>query len=73
MTHSGGKPHAVGDRGQRYEIRCTGYPKDIESVIGWGEKADGAMRMAMGILKAPGARTAKIVDRQEKTETEVTR
>jgi hypothetical protein len=22
VTHSGGKPHAVGDRGQRYEIWC---------------------------------------------------
>lgn len=33
MTHSGGKPHTnVGDRGQRYELRVTGYPKPEETV-----------------------------------------
>lgn len=32
MTHSGGKPHAVGDRGQRYEVRMAGYPMPDQPV-----------------------------------------
>ena len=65
MTWGGGKPHAVGDRGQRYEVRATGYPRKERSVIGWTESLDGAERMMVGILKAPGCTSAEIFDRQE--------
>ena len=65
MTHSGGKPHNVGDRGQRYEVRATGYPKDGESVIGWAPTLDGASNMAAAIRKAPGCTSTAIWDRQE--------
>ena len=66
VTHSGGKPHTtVGDRGQRYEIRMTGYPKDGENVLGWSNTLDGAEEMKNAILQAPGCTSATIFDRQE--------
>lgn len=65
MTHSGGKPHAVGDRGQRYEVRATGYPKTEESIIGWSDGLDGAEKMAAAIRQAPGCTSTVIWDRQE--------
>ncbi|WP_439398972.1 hypothetical protein ACRQ5Q_16665 [Bradyrhizobium sp. PMVTL-01] len=67
MTHSGGKPHNVGDKGQRYEVLANGYPTDQDdNVIGWTETLDGAERMMSAILKAPGCTSASIFDRQEK-------
>jgi hypothetical protein len=65
VTHSGGKPHNVGDKGQRYEVRATGYPKDELSVIGWCPTLDGAERMASAIRQAPGCLSTEIFDRQE--------
>ena len=67
MTHSGGKPHNVGDKGQRYEVLAHGYPKNEEdNVIGWSDTLEGAERMMAAILKAPGCTSVKIYDRQEK-------
>jgi len=69
MTHSGGKSHTnVGDRGQRYEIRMTGYGPNApgESVLGWSNDLDGARKMMEAILAAPGCTSATIFDRQEK-------
>jgi hypothetical protein len=64
---SGGKPHTAGDRGQRYEIRATGWPKGTQSIIGWTNSRAEAEQMARGVLKAPGCKTAEFEDRQEKT------
>ncbi|MCW5705462.1 MAG: hypothetical protein KIT82_23125 [Bradyrhizobium sp.] len=65
MTHSGGKPHTnVGDRGQRYEVRATGYPKPDESVIGWATTLDGASDIAAAIRRAPGCTSTTIFDRE---------
>jgi hypothetical protein len=66
MTHSGGKPHTnVGDIGQRYEVRATGYPKAEESVVGWAGTLDGADNMAAAFRLAPGCTSTTIYDRQE--------
>jgi hypothetical protein len=68
MTHSGGRPHTnVGDRGQRYEVRMTGYGPNApgESVLGWSDTLDGAGQMMSAILKAPGCTSASIFDREE--------
>lgn len=66
MTHSGGKPHTnVGDRGQRYEVRATGYPKDDQSVIGWSDDFERARKMAASIRLAPGCKSTEIFDRRE--------
>ena len=66
MTHSGGKPHTnIGDRGQRYEIRSTGYPKDEKSVVGWAETLEGADDMLKAFRQAPGCIRVEIFDRHE--------
>jgi hypothetical protein len=65
MTHSGGKPHNVGDKGQRYEVRATGYPKQEKSVIGWCPTLAGAEKMARAIRLAPGCTSTEIFDREE--------
>lgn len=69
MTHSGGQPHTnVGDRGQRYEVRATGYPKPgQESVIGWVSTLAGAEQLAKTILLAPSCVSATIFDRTDNT------
>ena len=73
MTHSGGQPHTnIGDRGQRYEVRATGYPKAELSVIGWSSDLDGAEKMAAAIRKAPSCTSTEIFDR-EKGESVITR
>ena len=66
MTHSGGKPHTnVGDRGQRYEIRMTGYGPNApgESVLGWADTPGAAQDMMDAILTAPGCTGARVIDR----------
>lgn len=66
MTHSGGKPHTnIGDRGQRYEVRATGYPKPEKAVIGWAATLDGADEIAEAIRSAPGCTSTEIFDRQD--------
>lgn len=64
MTHSGGKPHTnVGDRGQRYEVRAFGYPKEGQNVIGWSDTLAGAGKMQSAIRQAPGCTGTEIFDR----------
>lgn len=65
---------SVGDRGQRYEIRITGYGPNApgESVLGWSDTLDGAHRMLNAILKAPRCTSAMIFDR-ENNEKVITR
>ena len=65
MTHSGGKPHAVGDMGQRYEVRVTGWPKDGDNVMGWSSNLAGAEDLARAARKAPRCTSTTIWDRQE--------
>jgi hypothetical protein len=65
MTHSGGKPHTnVGDRGQRYEVRMTGYPRDGENTLGWSDTIDEAERMLESIMLAPDCVSATVFDRK---------
>lgn len=63
MTHSGGKPHAVGDRGQRYEVRATGWPTAGESVIAWTDSKELADKRAESVLTAPSCTASRVVDR----------
>lgn len=58
-------PERIGDKGQRYEVRATGYPKAEESVIGWSADLDGAEKMADAIGCAPSCTSTLIFDRQE--------
>ena len=66
MTHSGGKPHTnVGDRGQRYEVRATGWPSKEQSVIGWATTIGAAVELSSSISKAPGCVATAIFDREK--------
>lgn len=61
-------PTGLGDRGQRFEVRATGYPNDGENVIGWSNSDEGAERMMKAIKLAPGCTDAWIVDRGDPME-----
>ena len=65
MTYSGGKPHNVGDKGQRYEVRMTGYPSPGPNVLGWAPTLEGATQMAKAIRTAPSCTAAEVYDRQD--------
>lgn len=66
MTHSGGKPHAVGDRGQRYEI--TVYDEELQQrrVLGWADSEEAAYGMARAAEKRPSWSKGEVNDRGEK-------
>lgn len=61
MTHSGDKPHNVGDKGQRYEVRYRDSDGS-EHVMGWTDRADGG-RLAFSLSKHPTWKLSQIVDR----------
>lgn len=57
---------STGDRGQRYEVRATGWPKrDEESVVGWTNDIHGADEMAEAASLAPGCTKTLIFDRDD--------
>ena len=63
MTHSGGKPHAVGDRGQRYEVTYFDPDANIRKVFGWSDTAEGAQAFARSIELHPSMQFPQIRDR----------
>lgn len=70
MTINGGKPHAVGDRGQRYEVRCTDPEKKqgsddlgAEMIIGWCRTLHSVRSLVAGIKLHPAWHTPHVIDR----------
>ena len=63
MTHSGGKPHVVGDRGQRYEVSFYDPEQDKRRVLGWTDTPESAQKMAEAIEAHPSWQFAQIIDR----------
>lgn len=63
MTHSGGKPHEVGDRGQRYQVTFFNPAKNQRQVLGWTDDAEAARRMADNVEKHPSWEYPQISDR----------
>lgn len=58
----------TGDKGQRYEVSCSGYPfADQDCIIGWVETMDGVERMTSALRQAPGALSITIRDRWKAT------
>jgi hypothetical protein len=53
MTINGGKPHAVGDRGQRYEVTFFNPATFKRHVLGWSETREGADSMVAGVNAHP--------------------
>lgn len=64
MTHSGGKPHQVGDRGQRYEVTVMDHVHHRRIVVGWCNEVDRARGMRDGANMRPTWSDARIEDRE---------
>lgn len=64
MTINGGKPHAVGDRGQRYEVTFFNPAAFKRQVLGWSETLEGAESMVAGVNAHPAWEQAQIEDRR---------
>lgn len=63
MTHSGGKQHKVGDRGQRYEVSVFDPSVGKRVVFGWTDSEEDARAMVTGIGLHPFMTDAKFMDR----------
>lgn len=64
MTHLGGKPHAVGDQGQRYEVTFLDHDADQRRVLGWTDDHSVALRMVSGVNAHPTWNFPWVVDRK---------
>lgn len=64
MTHSGGKEHAVGDKGQRYEVSFFNPSIDARMVYGWTDDNESALAMADNVEKHPSWQFPWVTDRQ---------
>lgn len=64
MTHSGGKPHEVGDRGQRYEVSFFNPAINERQVLGWTNDVESARKMADGVDAHPLWEFPWVTDRQ---------
>lgn len=74
MTHSGGKPHAVGDRGQRYVVMFKGMTgdEDKEATFGWSDTLEGCAAMVGSINAHPAWHSPRVLDRHNNhTEVEL--
>lgn len=61
-------PDKIGDKGQRYEISCFGYPfADRDNVIGWCDDLDGVKTLMRAGSLAPGASSMSVRDRWNQT------
>lgn len=63
MTHSGGKPHEVGDRGKRYEITVFDIDKGRRTVIAWQE-SEPTDKLLRSLETRPGWVLAESRDRR---------
>lgn len=63
MTYSGGKPHAVGGRGHRYEVSYFDPDANMRKIFGWSDDIEGAQAMANSIEVHPSMQFPKIRDR----------
>lgn len=67
MTINGGQPHAVGDRGQRYEVTFFNPATRKRQVLGWASTLEGAEGMVAGIYKHPAWEQPRVEDRETPT------
>lgn len=65
MTWAGGRPHQVGDRGQRYEVSVIDDSTEQRIPCGWTNDKISADRMAVALALRPGWRQGQVHDRQE--------
>lgn len=70
MTWGGGKPHAVGDRGQRYEVTYRDPESDDPNkrrVMGWTSTQEGATSFLEAIALHPTWCDGQVKDREAET------
>ncbi len=72
MTHSGGKPHQVGDRGQRFEVSFFDPAINARRVLGWTTSVEDARRMADAVDAHPNWSYPWVTDRQAEDTKEPT-
>jgi|JI10StandDraft_1071094.scaffolds.fasta_scaffold2010484_2 hypothetical protein len=65
MTINGGKPHAVGDRGQRYEITYFDGRAAERRTLGWCETREQADMVVLTMSSHPVWSGFQITDRHE--------
>lgn len=67
MTHSGGKPHAVGDRGQRFVVSFLPEEGSLKGRMDFGytNSADSAVKMVNSINAHPVWHTPRVSDREK--------
>ncbi len=63
MTHSGGKEHKGGDRGQRYEVTYFSSGENKRKVFGWSETLEGVQAMHESINLHPTMTSPETRDR----------
>ena len=63
MTYGGGKPHAVGDRGQRYEVSFFNPNSNKREVLGWTNDVEVARKMADSVDAHPSWKFPWVTDR----------
>lgn len=68
MTHSGGKPHNVGDKGQQYEVTYWDPATGRRKTFGWADTPEGADAMCNSIKLHPSWNCAEVRDRQRDTD-----
>lgn len=64
MTHSGGKPHAVGDQGQRWEVSFFDPATNARRVLCWTNDLEHAKRIASAVEAHPSWDFVHITDRE---------
>lgn len=73
MTINGGKPHAVGDRGQRFEVTFFNPATFGRQVLGWVETREDAERIVATMSDHPVWEQFQIVDRGKTPNVEAER
>ena len=68
MTHSGGKPHEVGDRGQRYEVSIFNEADGERYVVCWTGLKIMANLIGESLELRPGWKQAEVLDRENPPE-----
>ena len=56
-------PRRLGDKGQRYQLECFGYPEEGWNVIGWSDQLETSKARCTALLLAPTAKKCRILDR----------
>lgn len=64
MTHTGGKPHQVGDRGQRYVVSVYDESQNKRIDVAYTDSAMHASDMATGAHLRPSWKFAWVTDRR---------